>query len=153
MRTTLQTKVLVALIVSSVLVVATIFALSVQKQRALGSIQEGQEYNATSTRGFAGTALTNLTRLKGAGDACISGSLARITVSGSAGPSVIRFWDATTTNSSLRSSFYASSTIFLGEFNLLTATSTTLDLDQRFSCGLIYELVSGSAATSSVMWR
>lgn len=140
--------------VAFLLLVVGVFSIIWQKSgQAIGSIVEGQEYYSTSTRNFNGTALTNLTRLKDGGNACVSGSLARVTVSGSAGPSIIRFWDATTTDANLRAARYASSTIFITEVSLLTATGTTLDFDARFSCGLIYELVSGSAATSSVLWR
>lgn len=123
-------------------------AILVQKPwTALGSSVVGNDYVATSTRNFNGTALTNFTVLKSDG----GGALARVTITG-VNTGVIRFWDATTTNANLRASSQASSTIFIGEIHASAATST-YDFDVQLQRGLIYELVTGNAPTSTIMYR
>lgn len=141
------------LAIAAVLLAVAVLAVVFQRPfLTMGSVQEGQEYKATSTRNFNGVALANGARLKGNGDNCVAGSLAQVMISASAAPGAIRFWDATTTNASLRAAQYASSTVFITEINTLTATGTTLVLDASFGCGLIYEF-TGTAATATIMWR
>ena len=130
------------------------YIASVSQGPTLGSTVQGNDYFATSTRNHDGTALTNLTRLKDAGSSCTSGSLARVTITGAGtAPGITKFWDATTTDSTLRAPIYSSSTIFLAQLPS-GAAANTYDFDLTFNCGLIYEFTgSGLAPTSTVMWR
>lgn len=121
------------------------------KDALFGSAVIGNEYNATSTRNFDGTALTNLTVLKSGGNACYSGSLAQVTITG-ANTGIVRFWNATTTNVNLRTGNVSSSTIHLVDIPA-SAAANTYTFDLAFGCGLIYELVGGLAPTSTITWR
>lgn len=110
-----------------------------------GSVEVGNDYIATSTRNSNGVALTNLSLLKSGG-----GAFARITVGGTNG-AVIRFWDATTTNVNLRTGNVASTSLLIAELG--TNATGTLDYDADLKYGLIYELVSGTTPTSTILYR
>jgi len=111
-----------------------------------GSQVVGSDYNATSTKNFDGTELTNLTVLKNRG----GGSLAQVTITG-AGAGVLYFWDATTTDINKRQSNQASSTILIGTIPA-SAAAGTYTFDAQLLRGLIYEEV-GTAPTSTIMYR
>lgn len=111
-----------------------------------GSVAQGNDYTATSTRTFAGGVLPSITVLKSTG-----GTLARVTITG-ANTGIVRFWDATTTNVNLRSPNTASSSILVAEIPA-SAAAGTYDFDAEFKYGLIYELVGGLTPTSTVMTR
>ena len=121
------------------------YIASISQGPPFGSTVVGNDYNATSTKNYDGTALTNLTVLKNG-----SGSLARITITG-AGAGVMKFWNATTTNPNLRSSSMSSSTILILTVPASTVAGT-YDFDIEFSNGLIYE-ITGTAPTSTPVWR
>src|SRR3990167_5853495 len=110
--------------VALILAIIGVLGLIWQKPwQASGSVIQGNEYNATSTKNYDGTELTNLTRLTNFGDSCRSGSLAQVTITG-AGAGVLYFWDATTTNSSLRTSSQASSTLLVATIPASTVAGT-----------------------------
>lgn len=111
-----------------------------------GSAMQGQDYMATSTRGFNGVAQTNLTVIKSG-----SGSLNRITVTG-ADTAVVYLWDATTTNANLRAASMASTSIFLASLPA-SLVAGTYEFDVEFKNGLLYQIASGSAATSTIIYR
>ncbi len=132
--------------VSILIVALAIFAVLLQRpQQSLGSVGVGNDYTATSTRNFNGTALTNLTRLE------CKQAFARVTITG-ANTGIVRFWDATTTNANLRDASQSSST--LQKFDLpASLVAGVYDFDAQLKYGLIYELVSGNAPTSTVACR
>lgn len=119
--------------------------LANQKQAVLGSTVVGNDYFGTSTRSVTGTNnIANLTVLKAVG-----GSVARVTISG-ANTGIIRLWNATTTNVNLRVG--ATSTLTVIEIPA-SAAANVYDYDVDFPIGILYELVSGSAPTSTIVWR
>lgn len=123
---------------------ATLFLL-VQKPWQVGaSTTVGNDYSATSTKNFVGTALTNLTAIKS-----IAGTVARLTITG-ANTGVVRLWDATTTDVTKRAG--ATTTLSFIEIPASTVANT-YDFDMEFRSGIIYELVSGTAPTSTLIWR
>lgn len=129
--------------VFALLIVGLIITLQIeQPKEAIGSVVEGQEYQATTTRAFDGTALTNLTVLKNR-----AGSLARVTITG-AGAGQMVFYDATTTDATARTN---TATTTIANFPA-SAAAGTYDFDAVFNYGLIYEVI-GDTATSSIMWR
>lgn len=122
------------------------YIASVSEGPTFGSTVQGNDYRSTTTKSYNNTTLTNLTVLKNS-----SGALARVTITG-AGAGAVLLWDATTTNPSLRSSLMSSSTILLVSIPV-SAAANTYDFDLEFKNGLIYELYSGTAPTSTIMWR
>lgn len=126
--------------------VALILVVSREAKTADGSVMPGGDYYATSTRLFPGTSLSNLTVLKSYG-----GTLARVTITG-ANTGIIRFWNATTSNVNLRTGNIASSSLLMIEIPA-SAAANTYDFDATFSTGILYELVSGTAPTSTIMVR
>lgn len=148
----MRTKTLnIALVVVLAVMFGMLLVLIQKPWQLSGSVIQGNEYNATSTRNYEGTVLTNLTRLKNAGDNCVAGSLAQVTITG-ANTGIIRFWDATTTDSTQRAAVYASSTLLIATIPA-SAAAGTYTFDATFDCGLIYELQGGLAPTSTIMWR
>jgi hypothetical protein len=111
-----------------------------------GSTVVGNDYTGTTTRNYAGTEIANYSVLKTG-----PGALARVTITG-ANTGVINIWNATTTNVSLRAASMASTTILLAQFPA-SAAAGTYDFDLDFNNGLLYEVVSGSAPTTTLMWR
>jgi len=141
----------IILSISALLAVIAVIGVLLQQPWNAGASQiVGNDYNATSTKNYDGTELTNLTRLSNFGDSCRGGSLAQVTITG-AGAGVLYFWDATTTDANLRAARYASSTILVTTVPASTAAGT-YTFDAEYTCGLIYEEV-GTAPTSTVMWR
>lgn len=135
-------KIALAFVVGALL--SAVVVLWQKPQLVTGSTVQGNDYYATTTRNFAGTALTNLTVLKSSG-----GAVARVTITG-ANTGIIRLWDATTTNVNLRSG--ATTTLSYIEIPA-SAAANTYDFDATFNNGVIYELVSGLAPTSTLMYR
>lgn len=130
--------------IAGVLIALVVALLGGVSGAKFGATTVGNDYNATSTRGFDGTALTNLTLLRTG-----PGTLRSLTVTG-ANTGVIRFWDATTTNVNLRKG--ATSTLTFIEFPASMAAGE-YGVDWQFSIGLIYELVGGLTPTSTPSWR
>lgn len=108
-----------------------------------GSVTQGNEYMSTTTRSFNGTALTNFTVLRN-----IPGALGSVVITG-ANTGILRIHDATTTNALLRTN---TATTTLADFPASTAAGTyTFDVVANY--GLVYEIVSGNAPTSTITWR
>lgn len=127
-----------------VMAVLALFGLS-QAPNIVGSSVVGNDYQATSTKSFAGVALANLKVLK-TGD----GTLARLTITG-AGAGTINFFDATTSAITQRAASKASSSILIASFPV-SAAANTYDFDAEFKDGLLYEII-GTAPTSTIIWR
>jgi mannose/fructose/N-acetylgalactosamine-specific phosphotransferase system component IID len=131
-----------AVILGSILLTA--FLLVWNTQRAQGSVEfQSSGYYSTSTRSMpTGAALTNLTKLRTG-----SGILGSVVITG-AGAGQITLYDATTTNSSLRTKL-ATTTIV----NIPASTAAgTYTFDVVFNDGLIFEY-SGTAPTSTITWK
>lgn len=117
-----------------------------EERQKLGGVAVGDEYLSTTTRNFIGVPIANFSLLKSN-----QGTLGRITITGS-NTGIIRFWDATTTNINLRAPELASTTILLAEIPTGTVAGV-YEFDTQLRFGLIYELVSGLAPTSTITFR
>lgn len=132
------------ILIAIAVMIIGLFILNLEINRpnkAIGSVIEGQEYNSTTTRSHAGTALTTRVLKRGAG------SLGQITITG-AGAGRILITDATTTNATLRTK---AATTTIADIPL-SAAAGTYTFDARFTEGLIYTLI-GTAPTSTITWR
>jgi len=137
-------------IAGAALLISAFFILSLISDKASGvqgSVNVGNDYPyATSTRGYTGTALTNYTVIKNG-----PGTLSRVVITG-ANTGIVRIWDATTTNVTLRAASDATSTLKYVEFPA-SAAANDYDFDVEFNDGILYELVSGLAPTSTIVTR
>lgn len=124
------------------LVLMAAFLVSVNTPRALGSVTTGQEYLATTTN----AASLNTRTLKAG-----RGALGQVTITG-AGAGTMTFYDATTSNSTLRTGQLATSSLaVIADFPASAAAGTYM-FDAGFSNGLLL-VTTGVAATSSVMTK
>lgn len=131
--------------VSAGLIAAAILLLGFgslfRTEPAFGSVQETQEYQATTTY-----ALSTAHRvLKPA-----PGALAQVTITGD-NTGLITIYNATTSNASLRAASKATSTIIIADFPASTPEGT-YTFDAAFSDGLLV-VTSGAPATSTITWR
>lgn len=135
-------KILLSLsIVLSVFVL--FFVSNYPPKQALGSVSQGSEYIATTTRNQIGTQMTSgqsLTPLTNT-----SGALGSVVVTGT-GTGVINIYDSTTTNAH---SDYP--TYLLAQIPASIAAGT-YTFDARYVHGLVVEIV-GTAATSTITYR
>ncbi len=130
-------------IISLVVVVLALFGINVVSNDIhVGSVDQGSEYHSTTTS--TGRFTVPYTLQTG------NGALGSVVITGAA-TGVINIYDATTTNSSLRSSDQASSSILLATFPASTAANT-YTFDALFYRGLIYDVV-GVQPTTTVTWR
>ena len=152
MRTTLQTKAFVALIVSSVLVIATIFALSINKRQALGNISPGDQLRYVSVKQLTdGTNLCPNTNYQTTGYASsTTGTLGSVHML-SLSPGDLAVYDATTTNINLRSSDQATTSIIIAWFPAGTGTSTYA-FNAQFNRGLLVDYTA-TVGTSTLTYR
>lgn len=121
----------------------TVFAIvliSRPQTVSFGSVNRGNEYTSTTTRNFSGTALT--TRVL----TTDPGALGSITITG-ANTGIIRIYDATTTGAH---SDHATTT--LAEIPASAAAGTYV-FDVISTRGLVFEVVSGLAPTSTISYR
>lgn len=135
----------VGVVLGSVLLVTLILVnlWSDREQKAVGSVADGQTYSATTTKAFDGTALPTNTIIKSG-----TGTFGSVVITG-ANTGVMAFYDATTTDSTLRTN---TATTTIAVFAASTAAGTyTFDVTVKY--GLIYQLVSGTAPTSTVTFR
>lgn len=139
-------KYLLSALIASTLTACVVLVCLVNQrpQVALGSVTVGGDYQSTTTRTFVGVALTNLTVLSAK-----NGALNRVTVTGTNG-SVFRLWDATTTDVNKRNAVATSS---LNYFEIGTNATGTLEFDAELKYGLLYESISGTVSTSTILWR
>lgn len=122
--------------------------LSFQGRFVQGSIQQGQEYTATTTAPnvIFGNTIT--------GDAVLKtgpGGLGSVVITGAA-TGILNFYDATTTNVDLRTGNKATSTILIAS---LPASLVAGDyvFDVAVSDGLLVDLVSGNMPTTTITYR
>lgn len=141
-------KKLLSLIVGSILLTILVFisVISEKTEMAEGSTFVGQDYVATSTKYFPGSSLTNLTLIRNG-----SGTVARVTITG-ANTGVVRLWNATTSDVNRRTGNPATSSLQFIELPTNLAAGT-YDFDVEFNTGILYELVSGNAPTSTIIYR
>lgn len=113
---------------------------------AEGSVNQGSDYAATSTRSaFSGTPNAATALIKGG-----YGSIGSFVVTGVAAGQVT-FYDATTSDATKRSALQASSTIQIADFPASVGTGTYV-LDVAFGRGLLV-VINGTAPTSTVTYR
>lgn len=134
-------KYFLVIIIVLLVLVGGVFYLKDNPSISTGSIETGQEYNATTTRTIAGTALTSRA-LK-----TVSGSLGSVIITG-AGAGVINLYDSTTTPATAETY----TTVPLLASIPASAAAGTYVFDSAFSNGLYVEL-TGTAATSTITWR
>lgn len=130
-------------------ILAGILILSHNKKTADASITQGSEYYATSSSpsAYIGTKQEVLVK-KG------YGSLATVLVSvAGAADGFLEFYDATTSDSTLRDSTQATSSIFLFSIpNTMTAGAYSIDV--QYARGLLMRYSGGGTrASSTVMYR
>lgn len=114
---------------------------------SLGSIETGQEYQATSTAesavygAEAGSPIVIKTR---------AGSLGSVVITGAAS-GIVHFYDATTTDASARTVSATTSLLIATLPASLAAGTYTFDV--VFTDGLILDLESGTMPTSTITYR
>ncbi len=107
---------------------------------SIGSVAPGNEYQSTTTD----ATFLNAAKLLATGN----GSLAQVTIT-TAGVGSLTFYDATTTNPSLRTK---SATTTLANFQI-TTTVGTYTFDSLFFVGLIAEFKGTNTASSTITLR
>ncbi len=115
-------------------------------QTVSGSSLQGNDYQSTTTQPILTGTFDGLELLKTG-----TGSLAQVTITG-ANTGIIAFYDATTSDVSLRTASRSTSTIAIAELGASVAAGT-YTFDAEFSDGLLMVRLSGSGPTSTVMWR
>lgn len=124
-------------------IVLTAMLLIWNTQRVQGSVSyEFGGYNSTTTHAYNGTSPANLTVLKST-----PGMLGSVVITGAAA-GVLNFYDATTTNASLRTKSATTTVVTIPA----SAATGTYTFDAVFNYGLIYE-VTGTVPTSTVTWK
>lgn len=108
--------------------------------RATGSVTQGNEYFASTTKNYMGTSMPNLSVLKVG-----SGSLGSVVITGAAA-GVINIYDATST---VTNTEWATTT--LATFPASTAAGT-YTFDATFKKGLLVEILTATP-TSTITWR
>jgi hypothetical protein len=133
---------LIGSLVALLLVFTANFGQYLNNQMTFGSVAVGGEYQSTTTKPYNGSSLTNLTVLKSE-----SGTMGSVIITG-AGAGVMTLYDATTTNSSLRTKAATTTLVSIPA----SAAAGTYTFDIQFYQGLIVEL-SGTVPTSTISWR
>lgn len=128
--------------------VTALLLMSFQSQQAQASIVQGQEYIATTTAANSvyGATIT--------GSRIISkhyGSLSSVVITG-ANTGIVNFYDATTTNVSLRAPSMSTSSILIASFPASTAAGNYV-FDATFANGLYIDLISGNMPTTTITYR
>ncbi len=124
------------------------FLLFSQPATVQGSTLQGQEYMATTTAANSvyGATVTGSTLIRTG-----SGSLASVIITG-ANTGVVNLYDATTSDITKRAARLSTSTILIATLpaNLVAGTYV---FDAVYSNGLYFDLISGSAPTSTITYR
>ena len=139
---------------SRILFILSVFALCLfvyllsASQRVDASVSVSNEYIATSTAAntLYGATITSTKLIKTG-----TGTFGSFVITG-ANTGIINFYDATTTNVSLRTNNVATSSILLASFPASTAAGT-YTFDAALNNGLLIDLPSGNMATGTVMYR
>lgn len=116
---------------------------------ASASVAFGNDYSATTTAPnlvYGAQTATDMLIHKG------QGSLGSVVITG-ANTGVMNFWDATTTNVSLRTGQIATSSLPLLASIPASAVAGTYTFDVQFGTGLIYDVPSGIIATTTITFR
>ena len=151
---TLNSKILASAIIAGLLVIASIFALSIQQKRAQGSVEVSHGYQSTTTP----NGVVDLTNLCPQGNGSLpskaTGILGSIVLTG---PNLgnIQIYDATTTIAANRVPPTASSSILLADIPAVSTNGTstgTYTFDATFKSGLLVDMV-GSVATATITYR
>lgn len=130
-----------------IVVIVLAVVLSSDNPKGLGSVFPTGEYQATST------AANNIFGAQTA-DVLIAtgrGSLGTVVVLG-ADTGIINFYDATTTNDSLRTVSVATSTILITSLPASLVAGTYV-FDAEFTVGLFMDLDTGTMPTTTITWR
>lgn len=140
----MQKTVDVTIVALALATVVAVFAFFHYQSTAYGSIQTGDEYQATTT--YAGHPDVDGVRLIKTG----FGSLAQVTITG-ANTGLISIYNATTSDISQRAAAKATSTILIADFPA-SAPAGTYVFDAVFTDGLLI-VQSGTEATSTITYR
>lgn len=138
-----------AVVTLAVLIAAVLLVLLTQNNKiAQGSTIQGQEYMATTTAAnvLYGNTITGSQLLKSG-----YGSLGSVVITG-ANTGVFNFYDATTTNVSLRTGNKATSTILIASIPASMAAGT-YTFDAQYGQGLYLDVLQGSMPTSTITFR
>lgn len=135
----------VGVVLGSVLFVTLILVnlWSNREQKAVGSVADGQGYVATSTKSADGTILPNYSLVMNG-----PGTFGSVVITG-ANTGVMYFYDATTTDKTLRTN---QATTTIATFPASTAAGT-YTFDAVVNYGVVYQLVVGVTPTSTITTR
>lgn len=121
---------------------ATVYILLQRPWQALGSVETGEGYFATTTKDQLGNTVADLTVLKPS-----SGMLGHVVVTGAA-TGYAFLYDATTTNATLRTN---TATTVIATLPVSLAAGTYV-FDTTFNYGLLLDY-TGNMATATVTWK
>jgi len=126
--------------------IIALITLAFQPKQTQGSIQQGQEYNATTTAPnvIFGNTVTGDVVLKTG-----PGGLGSVVITG-ANTGILNFYDATTTDITKRTK--ATSTILIASIPASLVAGDYV-FDVAVSDGLLVDLVSGNMPTSTITYR
>lgn len=127
-----------------VILIAMVGILLARESGKLGSVVQGNEYVATTTKSATGVTLTDRT-LK-----TVGGVVSQVTITGAAAGQVT-LCNATTSNASLRASSQATSSLTCINIPASTAAGTYI-FDAEFPLGIILDTES-TAPTSTILYR
>lgn len=144
MNKTLQNKILASAIIAALLVIATIFALSLSDRAVLGSVRVGDQYQSTSTPALADA--TNLCPARVGMASSTTGVLGSVVITAS-GTGLLAIYDATTTDNTKRVSA-ATSSLILVDFPNASPTVGTYTLDVEFKRGLLVDYTTNTSSTT-----
>lgn len=140
------------IIIMGVVIISLIYLLGFKNgtsgKTPFGSVAIGNEYHATTTSPTA-YAFSSGERLLQTGPGTFGGIT--VTGAGSAGGN-IEFFDATTTNPSLRASSMSSTTQLIASFPSNLGTGNYQDVDIAYTYGLIM-VIKGTIGTTTVTYR
>ena len=122
------------------------FFLNMKSGNTFAGVSIGNEYQSTTTVAAVTGTFDGLEVLRTG-----QGSLGSVTITG-ANTGRIVFYDATTSDSTLRSGSRASSTIVIADIAASVAAGT-YTFDAEFTDGLLMSRLGGDGPTSTVMWR
>lgn len=129
------------------IIVAVLAAVLISRDTpTLGSVERANEYFATSTAGSAAFGAFTSGRLIKSDQ----GALGSVVITG-ANTGVVNFYNATTTNVSLRGN-KATSTILIASIPASLAAGT-YTFDAVYTDGLYIDIVSGTAPTTTITYR
>lgn len=127
-------------------ILAIVYMFVSNMQLAVAGVQQGDEYQATTTTSTMSGTFDGLEVLKTG-----QGSLGTVIITG-ANTGGLVFFDATTTDITKRAASKATSSIAIAEIPVSLAAGTYV-FDAEFTDGLTIVRLSGSGPTSTVTWR